>query len=85
MPFRTLTAALATKRVCVYSVDIEIELDLTSTRRRLQIVPQNVEAHSEEEARTLALAKERRETREVPKKGEPRIVGVRKLDFRQGW
>lgn len=76
-------------RVEVYTVDVEVELELNleplSRRRRSIIVPYNVMAPSGDAACVIALAREEREVREIPKRGEPRVMAVRKTDFRNGW
>lgn len=73
-----------TKKV-LFSVDIEVELDYDVERRRLQIIPEVVEAFSEEEARQRALQIERSRTHEPRRVGEPRVIAIRKLEFRKGW
>lgn len=75
---------LATKKV-LYSVDILVELDHDIQRRRHQVVPQVVEAASEKEAGERAIIKEKSRFHEPRLVGEPTIVTVRKMEFREGW
>lgn len=77
-----------THRVEIYTVDIEVELEFNeplSQRRRSIIVPYNIMAPSGDAACVIALAIEKREVREIPKRGEPRVVAIRKKEFRAGW
>lgn len=78
-----LTRRLAKK--VLYSVDVLVELDHDVQRRRLQIIPQVVEAYSDDEARQRALEIERNRTHEPQRIGEPSVVALRRLEFREEW
>lgn len=72
-------------KVVIYTVDVEVEFNFEPQRRRRIIIPYNIIAPSDEAACVMAIAREKREVREIPKHGEPRVVAVRKMDFREGW
>ncbi|MBI4253314.1 hypothetical protein HY623_04035 [Candidatus Uhrbacteria bacterium] len=72
------------KRV-VYSVDVEVELDFDVQRRRIQVVPHVIEAYSKEDACERALIIEKSRFHEPRLVGEPRVITVRKVEFRKGW
>lgn len=80
MPF----TMLATKKY-VYSVDVEVVLDLGLPRKRSMVTPHNIPASNDIEAAKAAIAREKARRHEVPVIGDPRVVAVRKLDFREGW
>ncbi|GEM_PF-4140925 len=80
-----LTKFFTPKMVTVYSVDVEVTLDLESTHPRTLRVPHNIPTSSEHEARSIALQRERGKVREVARRGEPRVVAVRRIEMREDW
>lgn len=84
MSLKALTRRLM-KKVVMYSVDIMVEVDHDIPRRRHQVIPQVVEASSEEEACERAIIVEKTRFHEPRLIGEPTIVTVRRMEFREGW
>lgn len=76
---------LTPKRVTVYSIDVEVTLDLASTPPRTLRVPHNISASTEDEARLIALDREHKRKREIALRGEPRVVKVRKVEMKGDW
>lgn len=82
MSFKTM---LATKKIYIYSVDVEVVFDLGIPRKRSMVTPYNIPASSDIEAAKAAVAREKARRHVVPVIGDPRVVSVRKIDFREGW
>ena len=74
-----------TRKVEIYTVDLKVEFDYEVERRRLQILPEIVEAFSEEEAGELAIAAVKRRHHEIPMLGEPAVDKVHKHKRFDGW
>ena len=73
------------RRVEIYTVDIEIMLALGCAHPRAVIVPYNVMADNADHAAEIAISRENREHRVIGKIGEPRVISIRKMEFREGW